>query len=143
MIRITADLTELKALVTFFDGMAAKLNPEEILDEAEALLLNRIRTRFLAETGPDGQKWEESLAAKERRKKGGTGTLFDTGTLFHSIQAFAAGPNERAIGTDVFYAPYHNNGQGQVKREFMGFSSEDIDLYERLVLLRVQEALNG
>lgn len=118
------------------------LDVEGILDEAEAILLNRTRTRFLAETDPDGVAWEPSGAGLARRAKGGTGTLFDTGTLFHSIQAYATGPNERAIGTDVPYGPKHQYGDGELPaRVFLGFSKDDLTVMERLVMLRVQKAL--
>jgi phage gpG-like protein len=112
-----------------------------ILDEAGALLLNRIRTRFLAETSTDGSKWLPSKAAIKRRANGGTGTLFQTGRLFRSIQLSGSGADQREISTDVPYAAYHNFGLGQVKREFIGASAEDGLLIERLVMLRVSEAL--
>lgn len=110
----------------------------QILDEAGALALNRIRTRFLAEEAPDGTKWPQSEAAKKRRAKGGTGTLFDTGRLFRSIQLAGAGPNERVIGSDVPYGIYHQKGEGQERREFIGFSQMDQSLMVKLVLRRFQ-----
>lgn len=135
------EMDGLKKTIQSISGLMDSLDAEEILDEAEAMLLNRVRTRYLAETDPDGVKWEPSLAGLERRAKGGTGTLFDKGTLFHSIQAYETGPNERTIGTDVPYAPFHQNGEGQVRRAFLGFSAEDVTLMEGLVLLRIKEAL--
>lgn len=114
---------------------------EGLLDEAEALLLNRIRTRYLAESGPDGP-WEPSQAGQKRRSLGGTGTLFDTGTLFHSIQAFTLAPGARAIRTDVPYAGFMNFGTKNFKpRLFMGFSDQDVQIVEKLVIRRVEEAL--
>lgn len=140
MIEIT--LEGIKEVREKLAKLEASLNPTEILDEAEALLLNRIRTRFLAETDPDGNKWPESKAAKKRRAAGGTGTLFDTGTLFHSLQAYVKGLDERAIGTDVPYAPFLQEGTGKMPpRVFLGFGEEDMTLVERLVLLRIEEAV--
>lgn len=140
MIKVTYDKGVITALLAKVNKAHKSLNQEKILDEAEALFLNRIRTRYLAETSPDGVKWKPSKAGEYRRSKGGTGTLFDKGTLFHSIQAFAPKPNERTIGTDVFYAKKHNEGlDGMERREFMGFSKDDQELFEKLVLLRVKE----
>lgn len=121
--------------------LGGALDADEILDELQSTLLNRIRTRFLAEQSTDGSKWEPSLAGLKRRAAGGTGTLFKTGTLFRSIQAYRVGDGIRGIGTDVPYGVYHQNGEGQVRREFLGFSADDIQLAENLVLLRMQEAL--
>ncbi len=123
---------------------------DEIVDEASAILLNRIRTRFLAEEGPDG-KWVPSKAGMKRkaggytyragRKYTGTGTLFETGTLFHSIQLYRIGEGARAIRTDVPYAQYQQNGA--TPRVFLGFNDEDLSIATGLVLRRVKEALNG
>jgi phage gpG-like protein len=137
-----------------FEAIIAKLNialdSTEILDEAGALLLNRIRTRFLAETDPDGVPWKPSKAAMKRRSGGykrkgifysGTGTLFESGRLFRSIQLWGDGDKSRKISTDVPYAGYHNFGIGQEKRTFMGASEEDTLLCERLVVKRIKEAL--
>ena len=114
----------------------------DILDEAQALLLNRVRTRFLNTEAPDGSQWLISEAARRRSLLGlGGKTLFDKGTLFHSIQAYyTADPDERLIGTDVPYAPYHQYGTKYLPvREFLGISQEDIELITRLVIVRVKE----
>lgn len=138
-------------------GLDAKLfsavenfSMDEAVDEASAILLNRIRTRFLAEEGPDG-RWTPSKAGIKRkaggytyrngRKYTGTGTLFETGTLFHSIQLYRIGVGERAIRTDVPYAKYQQNGN--TPRVFLGFNEDDISIATGLVLRRVKDALNG
>lgn len=111
----------------------------DILDEASAVLLGRIRQRFLDETDPDGVAWIPSRAS---RLRAGGGTLFDTGRLFHSIQLFSEGENSRAIGTNVPYAPRHQFGGGNLpQRQFLGFSDEDATVVEKLIIKRVQEAL--
>lgn len=128
----------LDALRAKLDKLEAALDVEEILDEAEALMLNRIRARFLAETDPDGVKW---IPSKRALKTGGK-TLFKTGTLFHSIQAHATGPNERSIGTNVMYGPFHQFGTFKLPRRiFLGFSEEDLFITERRITQRVMEAL--
>jgi phage gpG-like protein len=118
-----------------------------LLDTATALLLNRIRTRFLSEVDPEGRPWVPSKAGLRRRarldKKGrpGTGTLFDTGRLFRSIQAAGEGPDIRYIGTDVPYAKYHQGSQAKIERRFLGINAEDAQAVERLLRRRLQDAL--
>ena len=115
---------------------------EEGVSEAGALILNRIRRRFLAQESPDGVPWEPSLAAFQRSFSGrGGGTLFDTGTLFHSIQLFSISPLEKSIATDVAYAPKHQYGEGGLPvREFLGFSDEDSTLARLVLLKKINEA---
>lgn len=125
---------------------------ESILDEAQSILLDRVRKRFLAETSPSGVPWKQSRRGLFRKGGGytyrngrgytGTGTLFETGTLFHSIQAFPSSePFSRSIGTDVPYAQALQAGDGGTAWEFLGFSPDDLTMFEKLVLLRVKEAL--
>lgn len=139
-IQVTAQLGDLLPI----QGRLEKAtDPQYILDESAAFLLNKIRTRFLAEEGPEG-KWVPSRSGQARRSAGGTGTLFDTGTLFRSIQLASAGTNARAIQTDVPYAGKHNFGEdGQVKRLFMAFNDNDVEILRRILYIRVKEILNG
>lgn len=115
---------------------------EEGVSEAGALILNRIRKRFLAQESPDGVPWEPSFAAFRRSFTGrGGGTLFDTGTLFQSIQLFSISPLEKAIATDVPYAPQHQYGTGKLPvREFLGFSDDDFLLAQAVLLKKINEA---
>lgn len=132
-------------------ALLAALEPDEILDEASTIILNRIRTRFLAEQGPDS-KWVPSKAAMIRRGGGftwsngrkwtGTGTLFASGRLFHSIQVVRGASDERSFLTDVPYAKYHQFGKGDMARPFLGFNKEDISVVESLIKRRVSEALS-
>jgi len=107
--------------------LESSINVEKIVDAAAAGQLNRVRTRFLNQEDTQGGRWPESHAAARRRASGrGGGTLFDTGTLFHSIGIERIGPGERSIGTNVPYAKEHQDGLlGNPKREFLGFSAED------------------
>jgi phage virion morphogenesis protein len=134
-------------LNTFLTVIDPNTVTEALLDEAGSFLLNRIRTRYLRETDPTGTPWVPSKAAIERRKRGGTGTLFDTGKLFHSIQ-LAKLDNERIIGTDVEYGPVHQYGdpeQGIVQRMFLGFADpDDTDILAELLNRRLgQLVLSG
>jgi len=147
MITITATATD--DLMAKLAVLQSDSTRNALLDEAEALLLNRIRTRFLAEEGPDG-KWVPSKAGMIRRAGGftrsngrkwtGTGTLFASGMLFHSIQAHAVDNSSRSIGTDVFYAPFlqvHERGPWV----FLGANDEDLSLMEKSIIRRVKELI--
>lgn len=124
----------------------------QVLTEAGAILLNRVRTRFLQETDPNGQKWPQSQAAKDRAADptSGGGTLFDTGRLFRSITLKKGSSNgrfarglSRVIFTDTPYAAAHQFGRGQKQRIFLGFSDGDILVLEKLVQARITGALRG
>lgn len=116
------------------------LDQARILDEAGAIALYNLQQRFLAETAPDGSRWTPSRAGLARRARGGTGTLFDTGNLFRSIQLARTSLTESEIFTDVEYAA---DLQGPpVPRIFMGFAARDLTDIERMLVRRVEEALS-
>lgn len=138
MTTIKAEVVGLQGLANLFSKAKLAANPERLLDEITAVLLNRIRARFLTQTDPDGFVWPESQAAKDRAGAGGT--LFDTGTLFNSIQGFNQGPGVRSIGTDVPYAKKHQEGlEGEIKRVFLGFSKEDINIVNLIIFKRIEQ----
>lgn len=114
-----------------------------ILDIAGAILLNRIRARFLRQESTEGDVWIESRAAKRRKATGrGGGTLFDTGKLFHSIHLVRSAPNERKIITNVVYAEKHQLGlEGMPKREFLGISGEDALVILSAINVRLRTAV--
>lgn len=135
---LTIDLEGLPDIEEKLNKVLAALDVTEILDESEALLLNRVRARFLQQVDPDSHPWPPS----QRVIKFGGSTLFLSGTLFHSIQAFERGPDFRTIGTDVDYGLYHQTGGVHLpQRMFLGFSAEDVSLVEARILQRVQEAV--
>jgi len=125
--------------------LAGALDTTALLDQSAALLLNNIRRRFLQQVDSSGNRWEPSRASLIRAAKGRDGgTLFDTGTMFHSIQVSAVGPTGRAIKTNVNYARKHNEGLlGNIRREFLAFGDRDVDLVKKLIVKRVVEALSG
>jgi phage virion morphogenesis protein len=138
-IEIEVDNSGLKDILR---KLRAATDRTEILDEAGAVLLNRIRTRFFREQDPDEVSWIPSKPAIKRRSGGGSGTLFDTGTLFRSIQLAGTGPNERKISTDVFYGLFHQEGtKFMPQREFLGFNEGDAELVNQLIIKRIQEKL--
>lgn len=124
--------------------------------EVGAILLARIRRRFLEETDPDGKKWPQSKAAQIRRgggktyryvngtRKGysGTGTLFETGALFQSIQLGRAVDGEINIGTDIPYAPFLQRGTQRLPaRVFLGFGEDDQRFTEQFIQKKIEDAL--
>ena len=129
---------------------------ETVLDEAAAYLLDVTRKRFLAETDPDGNPWEPSFSGLRRRSKGDTGTLFDTGSLFHSIDLLETRPRQRVIGVNPAtintrtgekveeYAIKHQEGIGPgiVQRKFIGVSFDDESVIDRLLQARIGPILN-
>lgn len=116
-----------------------------MLDEVQAIFLNRMRARFLATTAPDGTVWPVSKAAEHRAKIGRDGkTGFDTGTLWHSIQAYLPTETTRSIGTDVPYAKFFQEGtKYNVARQFLGFGTEDVAIARALILRKLKEALTS
>lgn len=122
-------------------ALLGAIDVEGILDEVTAALLARTRARFLQQVDPDGVPWVPSIASLRRARTGrGGGTLFDTGRLFHSIQAFLIDENTRSIGTDVPYAPKHQFGlEGMVARRFLGFSAEDVTIAKKITQNRIDK----
>lgn len=143
MLTITLATGTIQEVEEKIKGIFNSTNNTAILDEASALLLNRIRTRFLAETDPAGKKWLPSKASLRRAKSGrGGGTLYDTGRLFQSIQLARVGENQRRIGTDVYYAGWVNYGTVRLPRRiFMDFNEDDIGLVVKLIEKRIEKAL--
>lgn len=137
--QVTSGFTEdvLKGLETGIDK-----NVEEALDKSAAAILNRLRTTYLAEQDPYGQEWIPSHAGMRRRKAGGTGTLFDSGNLFRSIQLSESIPGLRVISSDVPYGVKHNDGlEGMLKREFMAITDEHQALAESIFEDQIKKLL--
>lgn len=144
MIEVTVEGADIAAAVKMAKIEAVLANHAPLLDEAGAFLLNRIRTRYLAEMDPTDTPWIPSQAAIERRRHGGTGTLYDTGRLFHSIQ-LATVDDTRVISTDVPYGPQHQLGDpahGIIQRMYLGFSDGDVDILTQLLEKRLGDLLD-
>jgi phage gpG-like protein len=130
-------------IIRRYEKIKDEIEVESVLDEAGALILNRIRTSFLREKDPDGVQWLPSQAAIKRRTEGGSGTLFDTGRLFRSIQLGTRGLNQRVIATDVPYGKFHQFGVPNRLpiRLFLGFGEADEELVERLLEQKFERLL--
>lgn len=133
--RVNLTLGRLEALPT------SELGPT--LTVAGAILLDRIRKRFLQQIDPSGVRWPVSDAARKRALGAGGGTLFDTGRLFRSITVKKSGPLRRIIFTKVPYAASHQFGRGNVQRVFLGFSAADIIVLTALVEAQIEKAIRG
>lgn len=116
---------------------------EGVFTQAGAILLANTKKRFLDQIDPSGSPWPVSYASIQRFAAGwGGGTLFDSGTLFHNIELRKPGPLTRAIYVpdDVHYAAIHQYGLGiHPERAFLGFSTEDVAVIERLVEARLEQ----
>jgi phage gpG-like protein len=138
LLHIELDISEVLELLSV-SNIEAKAS--EAISESTAIILNRIRQRFLAQVSPDLEPWEPSFAAFKRSFSGRDGgTLFDTGTLFHSIQLYSVSPLEQAIGTDVPYGKFHQFGTSKLPvREFLGFNPEDEKIALNVMLRKIKE----
>jgi hypothetical protein len=118
-------------LQNIISKIPSSFNTTPVLDEAAAVLYNRMRTRFLQQVDPSGTPW-----------------LFKTGKLFRSLQLYADGPDSRAIGSNVTNTkgfPYGMGlqyGWGKLPpRVFLGFSvSQDVPYVVQLVQKRLESA---
>ena len=133
---------ELEALLSKLDNF---LSGTHLLDESAAILLNRTRTRFLQEKDPDDVHWIPSIAGLLRKgSRRGGGTLFDTGTLFHSIQLYKDSDDTRSIGSDVPYGLTHQLGLRNLpRRQFLGISDDDTKIMVLHIRSRIEAALHG
>lgn len=115
---------------------------ETILNKGQAVLLSRLRARYLAEKDPDLAPWVKSRAAITRASIGvGGGTLFDSGTLFHSIQATKDSTGARKFGTDVPYAEKYQFGIGVIQRKILGWNIDDINAVKTVAQYELRRAL--
>ena len=69
---LQASVGSLEGLYDLLTKIDKSLDTVEILDEAQAMLLNRIRDRFLREVSPDEEPWPVSFSAIIRRTGGYT-----------------------------------------------------------------------
>lgn len=142
-VEIRLDLNDLREVLS-----KTTVDTDQILSDASALILNRIRQRYQRGVDPEGRPWAP-LSPDYRRRKLAAGfsdnTLIRTGDLFRSIQAIRDSSNQYRIGTTVRYAPYHQLGvpaRNLPKREFLGVNNEDIQLITRLAAQRVARAIS-
>lgn len=89
-------------------------------------VLKSNRQNHLLEKDPDGVLWPPSRAGLARKAVGGSGTLFDTGSMFDastiSIKSLGF-----VIRNTTPYAAEHQYGIGQVQRQFLGIPNALLD----------------
>ena len=142
---LSIQITGLAKLSQVLTTVGEALDADDLVTEAGAIMLARIRARFLDQVDPDGNKWVPSKASLRRKKSGRDGgTLFDTGALWNSIQLAKGGFGEIFIGTDIPYARKHQEGlEGNEERVFLGFGSDDETIITTLLKKRIEQALLG
>ena len=118
---------------------------ETALDKSAAAILNQLRTTYLAEQDPNGTPWIPSKAGIKRRKKGGTGTLFDTGRLYRSIQLTKSEPGLRVIGTDVPYGKQLQDGTdlSGIPRPFLDVTPQATMMAVKTFEFQINKMLKG
>lgn len=117
---------------------------QRALDESAASILQRLRETFLLEVDPTGLPWVPSRAGERRKSQGLGQTLFDTGTLFRSLQLATdlQTKEQRVLRTDVPYAgPLQNHPT--VPRPFLAVGDEHVEIMEDIFLFRMNEVLEG
>ncbi len=143
----------LQRAVEYLRAVGDAVDADDILDTASAIILDRTRTRFLKETNPDGSMWPQTKSAAIRRAGGytfakggpyapggwktGTGSLFSSGNLFHSIQLVRRDEMTRAIQTDVPYAIKYQDKRGYT---IIGASDADLTLVSAAIVRRIERA---
>jgi phage virion morphogenesis protein len=123
-------IQEVKGGQVFADLIARSVDMTPLFAEI-AQLLERIRDRsFKNESTPQGPPWAElAIKTQIQRKHRGFGPkepiLIQTGELYRSIQA-SSGPDWAEIGTDVYYAKYHQAGTDKMPaRQIVGLGAGD------------------
>ena len=132
-------LTGIKEFENTLVELEKVTNTQDMLDQAGAYILFRIRERYLATEDPSGNQWPESQAARRRAASGRDGrTGFDTGTLFNSISLGRSGL-DRVVFTDVEYA--RDFQEGPPERIFMETNFEDELGVQNILEDRIREVL--
>lgn len=149
---VEMEITGLQQLRAKLLQVEQAISGERVLDIIGAILLDRTRKRFLEQVDADGRPWEVSQAAVGRGGAGGT--LFDTGSLFASIDLFRKGPGQRALAVNdaavnrdtgervADYALIHQEGlDGQPQRQFLGFGIDDAKAVEVAIVAILRRAI--
>lgn len=114
----------LEQVYNTFDNLEDKLNNElinDILNQIGINLSGKIRNNFYNQVDPYNNRWAPFKKGGRVTKKGidtSAKLLLDTGRLVNSIN-YNVKNNILEIGTPVFYAQYHQLGDGVPKRSFL------------------------
>lgn len=106
---IRMDIQGSDEVMTKLKAVSDKSVRRSILDDFGSYLVSVASDRFETETGPDGEKWEQSYRAKEE----GGQTLSKDGHLRNSI-THEASADKLEVGSNRIYAAIHQFG-GEIK----------------------------
>lgn len=148
---ITADFSPVLAELRAMLARTADMQPA--LNKIGEMQVDAIRARIQStKHDPDGGAWSPWMPRTEqyRNRKGNAaqGLLWDEGTLLNSIR-FESGipaqgdlfdmPYELAIGTDVTYATWLQDGtKHMASRAFIGWDESQIPLVEEMLARYVE-----
>lgn len=112
-------LSRIQDPVPFFDKVG---------DEQRTAIQRRLTA---TKTDPDGDAWKPwaPFTYNKRHLKGNVslGILWDEGRLLDSIHSEVDGAFGVDIGTDIWYAPLQQDGDGKIpSREFIGWEADMI-----------------
>ena len=104
------------------------------LDAFLPVLESTHQKHFSAQASPSGNAWP-ALAASTSDRKGHSRILFESGRLEKSltsgggdaVREIGEGGRGLLFGTSVDYSVFHNEGQGQKKREHVGLVDKTLD----------------
>lgn len=137
---------ELKTIIKIDNNIkkniSKKLNTKEIGIIVSSKIEAIVQERFQNSVDPNGNKWKEP---KSRKGK----PLLDTGALRKSIHKINKN-NVAGVGTNIDYARIHNyggvikykNGKKEIvmpKRQYMGFSDENISELKRDIIRHINK----
>ena len=113
-------------------------NPKSQMDIIGAKAFKEVIENFNKEKNEDGTKWKKWKHKGKRvrvrpTKRGGTKLLQDTGRL-RQANRWASSKVQAKVFNKVKYAPYHDKGEGDMKRQFMWIPQKRVTEFSRLLL---------
>lgn len=117
--------------------------PGMVGEEARGFFLDKYR-----KGGFEDDRFVPWVARKTRsgkagKRDAGRALLVQSGRLRRSIRVLSTGPGYVVVGSDVFYAKFHNEGvEGRLpRRQFIGPSKKLAEVIERRVISEVLKVL--
>jgi phage gpG-like protein len=139
---ITVNLNEVEQLAQKLNSFAlTPAKAKSLLKGLGMTVEEQTKSRFDAETDPDGNKWRELTEAYAKQKREGTkkkgakkktggssgGILTFGGYLKNSVEFQLEGDEAVLIGSPMEYADYHQNAKKESRRrKFLGLNAGNI-----------------
>lgn len=107
-------------------------DPVPFFDAIGAMQVQKVKERIkTTKLDPDGEPWTPwAPFTADKRDREGTydrGIMWETGRLLDSVRFDVDGAFGVDIGSDIWYAPKHQDGQGRLpKREIFGWDQADL-----------------